>query len=329
MNLHVRLNQITSGAHMKRSASRPTTSESRGAFTLVELLVVIGIIAVLIAVLLPALSAARKQANATKCAAHLKQIGMAYKLYANDNRDFFPPVRWDYPDRGGLYNENPSLQPQNVKNLYWTDMLIKYVSKFGAMNFQIGSDPNAIDAFKQARGSVIWGCPEWYGYNGSGPGYVDGTSIFEGGYSVNIYPTYKPNYPKLGGTAVLSYELHQRSGPGVIWTYTGRCYKQSQFTMSAERMLACDATLWLLSFVPTSSPTGILPQLVGRQNNSSTGGNNIDRYRHGKYPQPNGAIYPDHNGKVAYNILYVDGHVSTATDIVDGYKAIRMRPPGN
>jgi prepilin-type N-terminal cleavage/methylation domain-containing protein/prepilin-type processing-associated H-X9-DG protein len=62
----------------------------RAAFTLVELLVVIGIIAVLIAILLPVLSKARQAANQTKCMSNIRQIVQAFVMYENDNYGFFP-----------------------------------------------------------------------------------------------------------------------------------------------------------------------------------------------------------------------------------------------
>jgi prepilin-type processing-associated H-X9-DG protein/prepilin-type N-terminal cleavage/methylation domain-containing protein len=62
----------------------------RGAFTLVELLVVIGIIALLISILLPALNKARAAGNAIACASNLRQIGMSIHQYTRDNNGFFP-----------------------------------------------------------------------------------------------------------------------------------------------------------------------------------------------------------------------------------------------
>ena len=81
----------------------------RNAFTLVELLVVIGIIALLIAVLLPALARAREQAKSAQCLSNLHQMGLAAFIYTVDNHGYFPPaiglnkVYWDFDE------SNPSV----------------------------------------------------------------------------------------------------------------------------------------------------------------------------------------------------------------------------
>jgi prepilin-type N-terminal cleavage/methylation domain-containing protein/prepilin-type processing-associated H-X9-DG protein len=87
------------------------TPRRRG-FTLVELLVVIGIIALLISMLLPALNRARESAKTVSCSNNLRQIGVGMMQYVNANKGWFP-VFTDY-----------YMNPQDQNNKYWYQRLV-------------------------------------------------------------------------------------------------------------------------------------------------------------------------------------------------------------
>ncbi|MBR2358410.1 MAG: DUF1559 domain-containing protein [Lentisphaeria bacterium] len=71
-------------------------------FTLIELLVVIAIIAILAAMLLPALSAARERARSSNCIGKLKQVGLAMQMYADDHKETLPPRYTHIPEADNL-----------------------------------------------------------------------------------------------------------------------------------------------------------------------------------------------------------------------------------
>src|SRR5262245_64832193 len=93
-------------------------SNLKKAFTLVELLVVIAIIGVLVALLLPAVQAAREAARRSQCTNNLKQLGLAVHNYADANKGAFPVGEYSWGWGTWLVGLLPYIEQQNLYDLY-------------------------------------------------------------------------------------------------------------------------------------------------------------------------------------------------------------------
>jgi prepilin-type N-terminal cleavage/methylation domain-containing protein/prepilin-type processing-associated H-X9-DG protein len=299
----------------------------RPAFTLVELLVVIGIIAVLVGVLLPALQAARRQAAAVKCATQLREIGNAYQMYAMENKGFYPPSQIQM---GGSakYNIDGIDYPVPSSSLgaYWFTFLAKYVTKAKVGEASGASAGEAA----YARASVFWGCPNWDGHRTGAPGGINRVQL---GYGATWWPDATPTNPASGSYVPPS----ARSSFIQNWTptsnsFTGKWWKQKTYGVNgANKALVADSRFWALT--SDAGPTnGVLPKQPYIQNVTDMNGPNqtyTDIYRHGTYPKVvPGNQFSNIGGKIAFNVLYCDGHVATSVDWREAYRMVRQRFPG-
>ena len=151
-------------------------SDPKAGFTLVELLVVIGIIAILISILLPALSRAKDQANKTACLSNVRQLGTAFMLYASDFKDKCPM---------GARSDNPG-------NVDLAGDWIHYRNGLAGR----GIDSSAIQPYVKLKGEALkrlLRCPsdrpEVRVGGGSGA-----FSNYQYSYSMNMYFDPRPGY---------------------------------------------------------------------------------------------------------------------------------------
>ena len=218
------------------ASSRTSRNDGKRGFTLIELLVVVAIIAVLVAMLLPAISKAREVARLSVCLSNLRQIGVGLHSYAEDNRGWVP---FNYAGYGGgwLYGAHPLSLWKGSKDPNESDACGRF-NGLGNLTRYIGGtgffDEERAKALRCPDGSGRWydikgygWCSYFYQRRGDGDSwrlYSNVVTVMDG----NQHMFNGPVESHGDQTAILYVDGHARSKhyhppPYPGWSYGGWC----------------------------------------------------------------------------------------------------------
>lgn len=195
-----------------------------GGFTLIELLVVIAIIAILAAILLPALARAKQRAQGILCMSNSRQIMLCWRMYADDNNDVLAPNDYPYmtaaPRDGSVQNWVFGSMAVNIDSIDTAVLVNQKLSSLAAYNqnpalYKCPADITLNQGHIRAR-SVSMNCAVgtrwWSAGLGGGPKTGPAGSAIGGGWLSDPYADPDPYYRSYGKTSSMSVP-----GPSSTW----------------------------------------------------------------------------------------------------------------
>lgn len=252
-------------------------------FTLVELLVVIGIIALLISILLPSLSRARDSANAIKCGANLRQLGLAAMMYMDENKDRIP-LTWINADAYLAAIGDTSTASRSFWRTDWQFRLMPYIGK------GIGG-PVVVDE----RNLGVFNCPQ-------NMTYAESANTVRASYAMNGClgaQRFPDNTNRLDG--FIDWNRNKVKNQSGIILYADVNNGSNNFLKSSDGILF---TSWMGAPTATSPSGKFSTDTRDNYNTPSSGW---------QFPDSNitdgSAMRFRHNGNKYAMVVFMDGHV--------------------
>jgi prepilin-type N-terminal cleavage/methylation domain-containing protein/prepilin-type processing-associated H-X9-DG protein len=272
------------------------------AFTLIELLVVIAIIGILAAILFPVFASARESARQAMCASNLKQLGIGFQLYLQDNEEAFPVSYKDTSLYPGLTYYAANSKPWT--NTEWQNVIMPYVKAAAAYrcpsDLEPDMDPNdPTDAQEAMHSSVqakILHNPISYSYNYTLGGTLSGS--FTGSLDTYVSSVSNPMYEsKIQYPSEMDLLLECPTAP---YGYPSRSAAKYPYGVDYMKRFSMWCGIYVWAEEAYYANYGLWSNYGVSKNYISLASN-----------------YPWHSGHTRTNALFIDGHVK-ALHYTDG-----------